>query len=72
MTSRTATSRTAKTSDAEAGTSGTDSCDVAIIGGGLAGSALAVHLAKAGRRVAVFERDRFPRDKLCGEFLSPE
>ena len=38
----------------------------------LAGSALAVHLAKAGRRVAVFERDRFPRDKLCGEFLSPE
>ena len=46
--------------------------DVAIIGGGLSGSALAVHLARTGRRVAVFERDRFPRDKLCGEFLSPE
>ncbi len=73
---RTRTSRTSRTSNrptnAEACTSRTYSCEVAIIGGGLAGSALAVHLAKAGRRVAVFERDRFPRDKLCGEFLSPE
>lgn len=51
---------------------GPDACEVAIIGGGLAGSALAVHLARAGRGVALFERDRFPRDKLCGEFLSPE
>ncbi len=47
-------------------------CDIAIIGGGLAGSALAIRLARAGRRVTLFERDRFPRDKLCGEFLSPE
>ena len=47
-------------------------CDVAIAGGGPAGSALAIHLARAGRRVMLFERDRFPRDKLCGEFLSPE
>lgn len=46
--------------------------DVAIAGGGIAGSALAAILARAGRKVAVFEKDQFPRDKLCGEFLSTE
>lgn len=46
--------------------------DIAIIGGGLAGSALAALLARTGRRVVLFEKDQFPRDKLCGEFLSPE
>lgn len=46
--------------------------DVAVIGAGPAGSALASHLARAGRRVALLERDSFPRDKLCGEFLSIE
>ena len=45
---------------------------IAIVGGGLAGSALASLLARQGRDVALFEKDRFPRDKLCGEFLSPE
>jgi flavin-dependent dehydrogenase len=44
--------------------------DVAIIGAGPAGSTLAAILAKAGRSVALIERDAFPRDKLCGEFLS--
>lgn len=46
--------------------------DVAVVGGGPAGSSTAALLASAGRRVALFERDRFPRDKLCGEFLSGE
>jgi flavin-dependent dehydrogenase len=46
--------------------------DVAVIGGGPAGSALAALLARSGRRVALIERDCFPRDKLCGEFLSGE
>ncbi|MEE8142413.1 MAG: FAD-dependent monooxygenase [Planctomycetota bacterium] len=46
--------------------------EIAIIGGGPAGSALAALLAQQGREVALFEKDRFPRDKLCGEFLSPE
>lgn len=46
--------------------------DVAIAGAGLAGSALALLLAKAGARVMVLDPGRFPRDKLCGEFLSPE
>ena len=44
--------------------------DVAIIGAGPAGSTLAALLAQRGARVALFDRDTFPRDKLCGEFLS--
>jgi flavin-dependent dehydrogenase len=44
--------------------------DVAIIGAGPAGSTLAALLARKGVRVALYDRDVFPRDKLCGEFLS--
>lgn len=44
--------------------------DVAIVGAGPAGSTLAAILARSGRSVALIERDTFPRDKLCGEFLS--
>ncbi len=46
--------------------------EVVVAGGGLAGAAVAAMLARAGRSVTVLERDAFPRDKLCGEFLSPE
>ena len=46
--------------------------DVAIAGAGLAGAALALILAKAGARVALVDAGHFPREKLCGEFLSPE
>ncbi len=45
--------------------------DVAVIGGGPAGATVATLLAMAGRRVAVFERDRFPRFHV-GESLIPE
>lgn len=44
--------------------------DVAIVGGGPGGATLAALLAKCGISVSVFDRDEFPRDKLCGEFLS--
>ena len=44
--------------------------DVAIIGAGPAGSTLAALLAARGVSVALIDRDAFPRDKLCGEFLS--
>ena len=44
--------------------------DVAIVGAGPAGSTLAALLAQRGARVALLDRDAFPRDKLCGEFLS--
>ena len=46
--------------------------DVVVIGAGLAGSSLAAALASAGWDVLLVERDRFPRHKVCGEFLSPE
>lgn len=44
--------------------------DVAIVGAGPAGSTLAALLARRGLDVALIDRDEFPRDKLCGEFLS--
>ncbi|HEX7810246.1 MAG TPA: FAD-dependent oxidoreductase, partial [Thermoanaerobaculia bacterium] len=44
--------------------------DVAIIGAGPAGSTLAALLAKRGADVALYDKEEFPRDKLCGEFLS--
>ena len=44
--------------------------DVAIIGSGPAGSTAAALLARRGLSVALIDRDEFPRDKLCGEFLS--
>jgi len=49
-----------------------DSYDVVIAGGGPAGASAAIHLAAQGARVLVAEQKRFPRAKLCGEFISPE
>lgn len=46
--------------------------DVIIAGGGPAGSSAAIHLAVSGARVLLVEQKKFPRPKLCGEFISPE
>ena len=46
--------------------------DVIIAGGGPAGASAAIHLAMRGARVLVVEQKKFPRPKLCGEFISPE
>jgi len=46
--------------------------DVIIVGGGPAGASASVHLATRGARVLLLEREKFPRPKLCGEFISPE
>jgi flavin-dependent dehydrogenase len=46
--------------------------DNLVIGGGLAGSMLAIRLAAAGRCVTVLEKERTAHHKVCGEFLSPE
>jgi len=46
--------------------------DVIVVGGGPAGTSASVHLATRGARVALIEREKFPRAKLCGEFISPE
>ena len=49
----------------------TDSYDALVVGGGPAGAACAYWLAEAGRRVLVVEKKRFPRDKTCGDGLTP-
>ena len=46
--------------------------DVAIAGAGPAGTSAAIRLALHGVRVLLVEEKKFPRAKLCGEFISPE
>jgi geranylgeranyl reductase family protein len=45
--------------------------DVAIVGGGPAGSSCAAFCAQAGLRTLVLEREKFPREKVCGDCLNP-
>ncbi len=44
--------------------------DVCVVGAGPAGSTCAYYLARLGRRVLLLERERFPRDKLCGDAVT--
>ncbi len=46
--------------------------DAAIVGGGVAGPAVAAKLARAGRSVVLFEKEKGSHDKVCGEFISHE
>jgi len=46
--------------------------DVIIAGGGLAGLGLSIQLARAGYRVALFEKETYPWHKVCGEYVSLE
>ena len=45
--------------------------DVLVVGAGPAGSVAALVLARAGARVALLDKARFPRDKACGDFVGP-
>jgi len=45
--------------------------DVLVVGAGPAGSVAALVLARAGVRVRLVDRARFPRDKLCGDTVNP-
>jgi len=46
--------------------------DLIVAGAGPAGSACAITAARAGARVLLLEKDLFPRQRVCGEFVSPE
>src|ERR1044072_1440044 len=46
--------------------------DVIIAGAGPAGARAAIHLGRHDLRVLLVEQKKFPRAKLCGEFISPE
>ena len=43
--------------------------DVAVVGAGPSGATCAYYLARHGRRVALLDREQFPRDKLCGDAI---
>lgn len=47
------------------------SAEVLVVGAGPAGVAAALALAAAGREPLVVDRARFPRDKICGDFMGP-
>jgi flavin-dependent dehydrogenase len=46
--------------------------DVIVIGAGPAGSTVSTLLAREGLRALLLEKSRFPREKVCGEFIMPE
>ncbi|HEV3205434.1 MAG TPA: FAD-dependent oxidoreductase [Terriglobales bacterium] len=48
------------------------SYDLIVVGGGPAGTSAAVSAARGGAKVLLLERGRFPRHKVCGEFVSAE
>jgi geranylgeranyl reductase family protein len=50
---------------------GRDDHDVIVVGAGPGGSAAAAHLARRGLSVALLEKETFPRDKICGDGLTP-
>jgi menaquinone-9 beta-reductase len=49
-----------------------DSRQVLIVGGGLAGIALSIQLARLGHTVTVFEKEQYPFHRVCGEYISME
>ena len=48
-----------------------DSCDVLIVGGGPAGSSCAWGLRSSGLRVVILDKAKFPRNKVCGGWITP-
>ena len=48
-----------------------EEADVIVVGAGPAGSTTAFYLAQAGLDVLLLEKSRFPREKVCGDGLTP-
>ena len=48
-----------------------DSCDVLIVGAGPAGSSCAWQLRHSGLDIAILDKQTFPRDKVCGGWITP-
>src|SRR5215472_632656 len=48
-----------------------DSCEVLIVGGGPAGSSCARRLREVGVDTVVLDKSEFPRDKVCGGWITP-
>ncbi|HEV2963041.1 MAG TPA: NAD(P)/FAD-dependent oxidoreductase [Candidatus Angelobacter sp.] len=46
--------------------------DLIVVGAGPAGTACAITASRSGASVLLLEKDRLPRHKVCGEFISPE
>jgi geranylgeranyl reductase family protein len=55
----------------EHGTPRDDDADVIVVGAGPSGATAAYYLAQAGLDVLLLEKSRFPRDKVCGDGLTP-
>lgn len=49
-----------------------DACDVLIVGGGPAGSSCAWGLRGSGLDIVIVDRKAFPRDKVCGGWITPQ
>jgi len=47
-------------------------CDIAIVGGGLAGLTAALHLSNSDFKILLFEKNKYPHHKVCGEYISNE
>src|SRR6478752_5347221 len=48
-----------------------NTADVIVVGAGPAGSTTAYHLARSGLEVLLLEKTEFPREKVCGDGLTP-